>query len=407
VFTDKFIKGLKPESTKYYQREGEGFTVRVMPSGAKTWLLIYSFDGKRREMNLGSYPDVKLATAREKHAAAKKLLNNGTDPGAVEREAKTARDRTPFVADFVTEYIENHAKKHNKGWKEIERALNAGIVPKWGKRKITDIKRRDLVVLLDEIEKRAPIMANRTLAYTRKLFSYAVKRDVLEVNPFMGMEAPAPSKVRERNLSFAEIKALWTNLDTSKMSDNISRALKLLLVTGQRPGEVIGIHTSEIEGSWWTIPEERSKNKQAHRVFLTPLALEIIGGKEGYIFESPSNPGESYEVRTLTWAIKENLPHTPESKVIDYLKIPHFVPHDLRRTVTSRMAEIGVFEDTIDRVQNHVSRVKSGVRKNYNHYAYDLEKQQALETWERKLTAITTGTEGGKVIAMRRKAVPA
>jgi hypothetical protein len=71
------------------------------------------------------------------------------------------------------------------------------------------------------------------------------------------------------------------------------------------------------------------------------------------------------------------------------------------------MAEIGVFEDTIDRVQNHVSRVKSGVRKNYNHYAYDLEKQQALETWERKLTAITTGTEGGKVIAMRRKAVPA
>src|SRR6266702_6510790 len=153
MFTDKFIKGLKPESTKYYRREGEGFTIRVMPSGAKTWLLIYSFDGKRRELNLGSYPYVTLASAREKHAAAKKLLNNGTDPGAVEREAKTARERTPFVADFVSEYIENHAKKHNKGWKEIERALNAAIVPKWGNRKITDIKRRDLVVLLDEIEK--------------------------------------------------------------------------------------------------------------------------------------------------------------------------------------------------------------------------------------------------------------
>jgi integrase len=93
----------------------------------------------------------------------------------------------------------------------------------------------------------------------------------------------------------------------------------------------------------------------------------------------------------LTNSIKENLPHTPESKVTDYLKIPHFVPHDLRRTATSRMAEIGIFEDTIDRVQNHVSMVKSGVRKNYNHYAYDKEKQIALEAWESKLIdTITT-----------------
>lgn len=413
MFTDKFIKSLKPESTKYYRREGEGFTVRVMPSGAKTWLFIYTFDGKRRELNLGSYPDVTLASAREKHAAAKKLLNNRIDPGAVDREAKTARERTPFVADFVSEYIENHAKKHNKGWKEIERALNSGIVPKWGNRKITDVKRRDLVVLLDEVEKRAPIMANRLLAYTRKLFSYAVKRDVLEVNPFMGMDAPAPAKVRERNLSFEEIRILWLNLDTSKMSDCVRRALKLILVTGQRPGEVIGMHSREIEGKWWTIPEDRSKNKQAHRVYLTALALELIGSKNGYIFESPASAGtdsagvplppKAYEVRTLTHAIKQNLPHTPQSTVVDYLGIPHFVPHDLRRTVTSRMAEIGIFEDTIDRVQNHVSRVKSGVRKNYNHYAYDLEKQQALEVWERKLKSIVSNQRNyGKVINLRR-----
>lgn len=416
-FTDKFIISLKPETKEYWVREGMGFAIRVYPSGEKAWYYIYTFDGRKRFMRLkdGGYPDVSLADAREAFDIAKVKLKNGVDPLAEKEQAKIERKRTPTVADFITdEYIVNFAKKHNRGWKEIERALKAEIIPKWGKRKITDIKRRDLVVLLDDIEKRAPIMANRTLAYTRKLFSYAVKRDVIEVNPFMGMEAPAPAKVRERNLSFDEIKTLWTNLDTAKMSDSIRRALKLILVTGQRPGEVIGMHAGEIDGHWWTIPEERSKNKLAHRVYLTEMALSLIGdikGK-GYIFESPvlfkDEAGEAniirpYEVRTMTSSIKLNLPHTPESKVEDRLKIPHFVPHDLRRTTTSRMAEIGIFEDTIDRVQNHVSRVKSGVRKNYNHYAYDKEKQVALETWERKLNSILTGEASGKVVSIQTR----
>ncbi|TGU75097.1 DUF4102 domain-containing protein [Geomonas terrae] len=411
-FTDVAIRAMKTDKRLQDNLEGDGFGVRVYGTGTKVFYYAYAFEGKRRFLNLGEYGVISLAEARKRHREAKGKLDRGTDPLIEKAAEKAERKRTPFIADFVTEYIDNYAKKKNRGWKEIQRALNASIVPAWGKRKITDIKRRDLVVLLDEIEKRAPIMANRTLAYTRKLFSYAVKRDVLEVNPFMGMEAPAPAKVRDRNLSFAEIKTLWANLDNSRMSDNIRRALKLILVTGQRPGEVIGMNSSEIDGNWWTIPEERSKNKQAHRVFLTPLALELIGDKDGYIFESPvinrdaagqPLPPKPYEVRTLTHAIKENLPHSPESKVEDYLKIPHFVPHDLRRTVTSRMAEIGIFEDTIDRVQNHVSRVKSGVRKNYNHYAYDLEKQQALETWARKLVSVTAGGEAAKVIPMRRK----
>ncbi|MBV5340142.1 MAG: integrase arm-type DNA-binding domain-containing protein [Deltaproteobacteria bacterium] len=388
TFTDTFIKKLKPSDKKYVRGEGNGFTVRVMPSGVKTWLYVYSFDDKRHEMNLGSYPDVTLETARGRFDDARKKVKNGIDPIAEKEQAEIERKKTPIISDFVTEYIENYAKIHNKGWKEIERALKANIVSKWGKRKITDIKKRDLVLLLDEIVNHAPIMANRTLAYTRKLFSFAVNRGVLEIHPFLRMDAPAPAKVRKRNLTFAEIKALWTNLDASKMSSNIKRVLKLILVTGQRPGEVIGMHTSEIDGRWWTIPEERSKNKQAHRVYLTDLAIELIGDKEGYVFESPVNVGKSLEVRTLTHAIKENLPHTAESKVVDYLKIPHFVPHDLRRTFTSRMAEMGTFEDTIDRVQNHIAIVKAGVRKNYNHYPYDNEKQQALESWEQKLNSI-------------------
>ncbi|QWV92886.1 integrase arm-type DNA-binding domain-containing protein [Geomonas oryzisoli] len=403
MFTDKYIKALKPKAGKYYEREGNGFAIRVMPSAAKTWLFIYTFDGKRRELALGPYPDVSLKTARERHAEAVKILNNGKNPGALEEEKRLERKRTPFVADFIEEYLQRHAKDHNRGWKEIERALKANILPKWGKRKITDIRRRDLVLILDEVADRgAPVMANRLLAYTRKMFSYAVKRDVLEVNPFMGMDRPEREHSRERVLSATEIRTFWRNLDEARMSDSVRRALKLILVTGQRPGEVIGMHRREIDGDWWMVPGERSKNKQAHRVYLTRMAQELIGDATEYIFPSPRNEGKPLEVRTLTSAIKDNLPHRPESRVEDLLGIPHFVPHDLRRTAATCWAEMGVPGELIDRLQNHITRQKQGVGHVYNRYTYDREKREAMESWERKLTMLTVAEPVAKVIRLPR-----
>ena len=171
-FTDTMIRNLKADKKKYL-RESNGFTIRVMPSGVKTWLFVYTTpEGRRKEMNLGNYPSISLAEAKQKYNDAYSMLQRGIDPGTVEREKKEERKRTPFISDFTDEYIERYAKEHNRGWKEIERALKAEIVSRWGNRKITDIKRRDLVLVLDEIKERgAPIMANRVLAYTRKMFS--------------------------------------------------------------------------------------------------------------------------------------------------------------------------------------------------------------------------------------------
>lgn len=173
------------------------------------------------------------------------------------------------------------------------------------------------------------------------------------------------------------------------------------------------MHRREIEGNWWSIPAERSKNGQAHRVFLTPLALELIGDKDGYIFESPTFPGidaagnplppKPYEVRTMASGIKANLPHTPESTVEDRLGIAHFTPHDLRRTAATGMAEMGIRGDILDRVQNHITREKQGGGHVYNRYSYDREKQQAMEAWERRLKSITTGGGSAKVLPMIRK----
>lgn len=403
-FTDADVRNMKTDKRLQDRLEGDGFGVRVYGTGAKVFYYAYTFDGKRRFLNLGDYGTVSLAVARKRHTAAKKKIDDGIDP-LLERDIlKAERKRTPFVADFVDDFIEKYAKEHNRGWQEIERALKAEIAPKWGKRKLSDIKRHDLVLVLDEIKERgAPVMANRVLAYTRKMFSWAIERAVLEVHPFLMMKRPNKEVSRERNLSETEIHAFWHNLDNCIMSDQIKRALKLILVTGQRPGEVIGMHRNEINGDWWEIPAERSKNRMAHRVFLTATAKHLIGDAAGFIFESPvhpadpvaspPNPGKSYESRTMTASIKANLPHTLESKVSNNLKIPHFTPHDLRRTAATQWAEMEISGDMIDRLQNHITKQKQGVGHIYNRYSYNKEKQAALEQWERRLNSIINGTE--------------
>jgi len=422
IFTDTMIRKLKPDIKKFIRSEGNGFTIRVMPSGAKTLLYVYNFDGKRREMNLGSYPEVTLETARGRFEEARRKVKNGTDPMLEKVEAEEARRKAPTVTDLVEEYIERHAKRFKRSWEKDQRILNREVVPLWGDRKAADVVKRDVIRLLETILNRgAPIMANNTLAVIRKMFNWAVEQDILESTPCLGVKPPAPKVSRERVLTEAEVKTLWANLDRDDLniSDGTRRCLKLVLLTAQRPGEVIGMHASEIEGQWWTIPAERAKNGKTHRVYLTATALGLIGGTagKGYIFPTPHRDKERpVGDTTLIVAVSRNLaiPLT-DSKgkpLLDAqgkpatenrLGIDHFTPHDLRRTAATFMASMGFMDEIIDAVLNHV---KKGIIRTYNRHDYDKEKRQALEAWERKLLSITTGAMGN-VVAIGSRTKPA
>jgi integrase len=434
-FTDRFISNLKPEGKIVDIREGEGFGIRILPSGIKTFFYIYRFNGKRRFLNLGHYdPNAAsgergtLAFFRKEYTAAKKKVQDGVDPLGEQAVRELERKRTPTVAKFIEEYIEGHAKVKKRSWRTDEKVLNKDILPVWGPLKITDIKRRDIRPILDAMMKRgAPVQANRLLAYVRKMFSYAVSRDVIEINPFLRMETPSNENSRERYLSVDEIRLFWSNLNATDAAPEIKRALRLILVTGQRPGEVIGLHRREIEGCWWTLPKERSKNREANRIYLTDMALELIGDSKEYIFESPrkrrngkeeADKITSYPFDPLvaTKSIKRNLavPITDENSkplftdegkpaVRNILGVDPFTPHDLRRTVSTHMAEIGIDEQTIDRIQNHVTNRKRGVTHVYVRYTYDKEKQAAMEAWERKLKSIVSGKTLAKVVSIKTR----
>lgn len=413
TFTDTMIRKLKPERKKFTRGEGNGFNIRVMPSSTKTWLYLFSFEGKRREMNLGNYPYVTLETARGKFEAAKKKVKNGIDPLAEKEEKAEAQRKAPKVTDLVNEYIERHAKRFKRSWKKDERILNHDVVPAWGKRKAADIAKRDVVVLLEKIiERGSPGMANNTFQIIRKMFNWAVEKDMLLHTPCLGVKLPAPKLSRDRVFSEQEIKTFWKNLDGCSISTEGKAALKLILITAQRPGEVIGMHTNEIDGEWWTIPPKRAKNGKAHRVYLTNLAFEVINGaiqsakqpsdipkdKEysGFVFPSPHRAKEqSINPSALAVAVGRNL-----AQDANKFNLEHFTPHDLRRTAATFMAESGEMDEVIDAILNHA---KQGIIKVYNQYRYSREKQKALEAWERKLTSITTGINAGQIIPMGRK----
>lgn len=396
-FTNQQIKSLPSKKAPYLLSEPGGLYVRVHPSGKKTWLYVYSLDGQRKWHRLGEYPHTDLSDARAKLRDALKLRDRGKDPAEEKLKKKIERQQAPTVKELVQEYLQKHAEPKKKTWKEDKRCLEKDVVPAWGKRKAKDITKRDVNLVLESVVARgAPIQANNLFEKIRKMFNFAVAKGILEHSPCVGIEPPTKREPKDRHLSEKEIKTLWDGLDNAPMSDEIRRALKLILVTAQRPGEVIGLHSSEIEGRWWTIPAARSKNGKAHRVYLTNRALELIGKKEGFIFESPKGK-KPIAVNALAFSLRRSFKIDEKTKKAR-LPMAHFTPHDLRRTAATFMASLG-FGIVVEKVLNHTDRRVTAI---YDRYGYDKEKRAALEAWGRKLTRIITSQKQAKVVHLGR-----
>jgi integrase len=214
---------------------------------------------------------------------------------------------------------------------------------------------------------------------------------LLEASPCTHIKAPGREKPRERVLSDDEVRTLWARLDTARMERRTAAALRLILATGQRPGEIRAMRWDEIEGAWWTIPSEKTKNETTHRVPLTALALELLGERgEGFVFPTRGKLGHLGDT-SLNHACRVNMKH---------FEILTFSPHDLRRTTGTRLGELGFNRLVQDKVLNHKDRTVGGI---YDRHSYDKEKRQALEAWERRLRMIILGVEeSGNVIDMVR-----
>jgi len=396
--TDMLLRNLKPKADRYIVWADNGLGVRVSPKGRKSFVYLYRYEGKPRFLTLGDYPRMTLADAHKAHGGAMKKLEQGIDPGAMIVGERKENREAPTLRDVAEEYLEKWAKPRKRSWTVDKRILEKDVLPEWGRRKAKDINRRDVIRLLDKVAERGGIMANRTLAVIRKMFNFAVTRDLVPGSPCIGVQAPAAENRRDRVLSAEEIKLFWAGLDHTRITPSIRLALKLMLVTAQRKGEVISAQWADIDLDgglgWWTIPAERSKNGLPHRAPLSPLALELLqaakplSGDSPWVFPSPQTD------RHITPEAVDHALRRPGLEAMGFT----FVPHDLRRTAASHMTGMGISRLVVSKILNHVER---GITAVYDRHSYDREKRQALEAWALKLKAIIEGAETNVIPLVR------
>ncbi len=344
-----------------------GFGLRVTAKGARTWVCMYRHNGRPRWLTLGTYPTMPLADARDQARDALNSAQQGRDP-ASEKQSNRAAD--PF-AKLSERYLAEDARQNCKPrtLRDYEWIINHFLLPKWGNLKAKDVTRAEVKGLIGAIRARgATTMANRVLSMISIICDFGVREDVLDFNPASRVEKTKEMS-RDRYLSADEIRTVWPLFGD---------ALKLELLTGQRPGEVWGMRWSEVDlaQAMWTIPAERSKNGLAHRVPLVGQALTILRGL----------PPEGE--RVFPQGSRRLFERVRKVSGVDFRK------HDLRRTCATGLAELGVDWVTIQKVLNHST---GGVTAIYVRHSFDDEKRDALTRWDRRIGYILTG-ERAKVI---------
>jgi integrase len=341
-----------------------GLYLIVQPTGAKSWAVRYYHGGRSHKYTLGPYPLFGLKAAREAGGKALRAVAEGHDPATAKKQTAGS------IESVVAQFLERHAKRHYRPrpLKEAERLLRLYVLGKWRGRKASEISRADVRAMLDGIA--APIAANRVHSITRKLFNWAVENDWIAVSPVLGIRAPHPETSRDRVLSDIELCSVWRAAD--KIGYPLGSIIQLLILTGQRRGEVGGMMWSELDGELWTLPRERVKNDRRHEVPLSRQALAIIGQLprigERYVFTSNgSEPFNGFYAKERL----DQLAGTADA----------WTMHDLRRTAASGMAKLGVSLVVIEKVLNHVSGSLAGIVGVYQRQEFAEEKRAALQKW--------------------------
>ena len=383
--TDTIIRNLKPDPGKQYERWDEvvgGLGIRVSPKGTKSFVFVYRLGSRQRRMTLGQYPGLSLKDARDQARECRYLVNKGGDPAW----EKQQQHRDIFAFDeFVPHFIDTYAKPKNRRWQTSERLLTRYFVQTWRKRDIRQIKKADVTSILDGIVAQGhSTSANRAFAQNRRLFNWAVERGYIESSPCHGLKAPANSNSRDRVLSDDEIKSIWNAAE--RMDYPFGAVVKLLLLTGQRLNEVATMQWEDIdlEGRLWTLPADHNKSKRVHTVPLSPQAVAILKSapRTHDVLVFPARGRDNPISGFSKWKAKLDR----MSDVSDWRL------HDIRRTVSTGFARLGVLQHVADRVLNHGMDATSSLARVYNRFEYLPERLEALERWSDHVSQIVQET---------------
>ena len=309
-------------------------------------------------------------------------MDSGSDVVAERRE----RAIQPTVGETIEDFLDTKRELASVG--SMASAMRKHLVPTIGDQRMAEVRRREIIRLLERLAQDHPRQAGLILTYLKQMFAWAEDREIIDASPVASLKASkigvglTPS-TRARVLTDAEIKALWTIKQPPSGVQTITLlALQMILLTGQRPGEVSGMRWDEITGNTWIIPpERRGKTQDAQAVPLTDTAWQILNrakGTSAYVFSARNE--QPIGATAIARAVR---------RYGEYLgsDTPLWRPHDLRRTMRTGLATVGIPEHVAEVTIGHVRR---GIAAVYDQHRYDKEKRQAIEAWERRLEKIAS-----------------
>lgn len=378
--------------------DGGGLYLEVTAAGGRYWRMKYRHGGKEKRLAFGVYPEVTLRAARDRRDEARRVLDQGEDPGELRKAAKAqaAHEASNTLEAVARDWLTHQADS----WEavtlaRIKAAFEADVFPQIGARPMAQIKPREVAAVVKAIEARgAGDMAARVLQRIRAVFRFAVVHERIDSNPMLDLqpgELLKPRQVQHRAaLADRDLPVFLEKLAAYDGDVSTSAALRLLMLTAVRPGELRGARWDEIDmdAAEWRIPAERMKMRTPHVVPLSRQALDVLqlmqplSGERELVFPSPYYPGKPLSENTLNSALAR----------MGYKGLA--TAHGFRALFSTVANESGHSPDVIERQLAHAER--NAVRAAYHRSTYLKDRAQLMQWWADYLD----GRRSGKVVPL-------
>ena len=397
MLTDAGIKALKPKDKLYKVVDRDGMYVVVNPSGAVVFRYDYRLNGRRETLTLGRYgaSDLSLARAREKLIDAKRAILEGRSPAREKQREKRRIKETKSFGEFGERWLQE--AKMADSTRAMRRSIyERDILPTFRNRLLTEISPDDLRAMCAKVKARgAPATAVHVRDIVKLVYAFAILHGEKVANPAdeVGPASIATFVPKDRSLSPAEIRVMLGQLEHVPTLPTIRLGMKLFLLTMVRKSELQDATWDEVdfENAVWSIPKERMKRSKAHNVYLAQQAIDILialktcAGNSKYLLPSRYDadaPMSRATFNRITTAVvarakKEGLPLEP------------FTVHDLRRTGSTLLNELGFNSDWIEKCLAHEDgRSSRGI---YNKAEYEHQRRHMMQEWANLVDAWVAG----------------
>ncbi|UUC83455.1 tyrosine-type recombinase/integrase [Stutzerimonas stutzeri] len=399
ALSDTTIRTAKPREKLYRLTDANGLCLEVTPTGSKLWRYRYRFEGKVKMLALGTYPAVTLQKARQRRDEARQLLTEGKDPSEQKKAAKQAllADSLTFETLAREWYAYNAPRWAESTAYKARLYMENDMIPGIGARPVKAITRPELVELVRKVEARGTLnAAGKIRQWLHQIFRFGLASGVVEANPATDLDvvaAPPKATRHHPHVAFAELPELLGKIDTTNINTLTRCAIRLLVLTAVRPGELRQAPWSEfdLDGATWTIPKARMKARRPHVVPLPRQAVAIlrqlkeITGDYPLVFAGQQNPDRPMSENTINKALR----------LMGYEG--RQTGHGFRHLLSTELNGRGYNRDWIERQLAHGDNDE--IRDTYNHATYLEQRREMMQAWADSIDALCAGAN---VVSIKR-----